>query len=71
MIHTVKGFSVVNEAEADAFLEPPCFLHDPTNVGNLIFCFSVSLKYVYLVAKTSIIDLIHINGTLFEALSKF
>ena len=36
MVHTVKGFSVVNEVEADAFLELPCFLRDPTNVGNLI-----------------------------------
>ena len=35
VIHTVKGFSVVNEAEIDVFLEFPCFLHDPTNVGNL------------------------------------
>ena len=36
MIHTVKGFNVVNETEADAFLEFPCFLSDPANVGNLI-----------------------------------
>ena len=36
MIHTVKGFSIVNEAEIDAFLEFPCFLCDPVNVGNLI-----------------------------------
>ena len=36
MIHTVKGFSVVNEAEIDVFLEFSCFLHDPTNVGNLL-----------------------------------
>ena len=36
VIHTVKGFSIVNEAEVDVFLEFPCFLHDPTNVGNLI-----------------------------------
>ena len=34
VIHTVKGFSVVNEAET--FLEIPCFFHDPVNVGNLI-----------------------------------
>ena len=34
VIHTVKGFSVVNEA--DVFLEFPCFLYDPTDVGNLI-----------------------------------
>ena len=36
MIHIVKGFSIVNESEADVFLEFPCFLYDPTNVGNLI-----------------------------------
>ena len=36
VIHTVKGFSVVNEAEVDVFLEFPCFLYDPTNTGNLI-----------------------------------
>ena len=36
VIHTVKGFSVVNEAEVDALLELPCFLHDPANAGNLI-----------------------------------
>ena len=35
VIHTVKGFNVVDEAEVDVFLELPCFLHDPTNVGNL------------------------------------
>ena len=34
MIHTVKGFSIVNEA--DVFLEFPGFLSDPTDVGNLI-----------------------------------
>ena len=36
MIHTAKGFSVVNETEVDVFLEFPCFLYDPTNVDNLI-----------------------------------
>ena len=36
MIHTVKGFSVVNEAEVDVFLEFPCFCSDPVDVGNLI-----------------------------------
>ena len=34
MIHTVKGFSIVNEA--DIFLEFPCFFYDPVDVGNLI-----------------------------------
>ena len=36
VIHTVKGFSIVNEAEVDIFLEFPCFLCNPTDVGNLI-----------------------------------
>ena len=36
VIHTVKGFSIVNEAEVDVFLEFPCFLYDPKSVGNLI-----------------------------------
>ena len=35
-IHTVKSFSVVNEAEVDVFMESSCFLHDPMDVGNLI-----------------------------------
>ena len=35
MVHTVKGFGVVNKAEVDAFLELSCF-DDPKNVGNLI-----------------------------------
>ena len=43
VIHTVKGFSVVNEAEVDIFLKL-CFLHDPTNVDNLISGSSASQK---------------------------
>ena len=35
LIHTVKGYSVVNEAEVDVFLEFPCFFYDPTDVDNL------------------------------------
>ena len=35
VIHTVKGFGIVNKAEIDAFLELSCFLHDPADVGNL------------------------------------
>ena len=44
VIHIVKGFSVVNEAEADVFLELLCFLHDPKKVGKFIFGSSASLK---------------------------
>ena len=36
VIHTVKVFGIVNEAEEDVFLEFSCFFYDPTDVGNLI-----------------------------------
>ena len=36
VIHTVKGFSIVNEAEVHVLMELLYFLHDPVNVGNLI-----------------------------------
>ena len=36
VIHTVKGFGIVNKAEIDVFLELSCFFNDPVNVGNLI-----------------------------------
>ena len=36
VIHTVKGFDIVNKAEVDVFLEPFYFFDDPADVGNLI-----------------------------------
>src|SRR5574340_928206 len=36
VIHTVKGFGIVNKAEIDVFLELSCFFHVPADVGNLI-----------------------------------
>ena len=36
MIHTVKGFGIVNKAEVDISLELSCFFNDPMDVGNLI-----------------------------------
>ena len=36
VIHTVKGFGIVNKAEIDVFLELSCFIRDPADVGNLI-----------------------------------
>ena len=50
MIHTVKGFSVVNEGEVDLFLEFPCLLYNPVDVGKLIFgssTFSKSSLYLW------------------------
>ena len=37
VIHTVKGFGIVNKAEIDVFLELPCFFNVPADLGNLLF----------------------------------
>ena len=50
MIHTIKGFSIVNETKVDVFLEFPWFFYDPTNVDNLISgssAFSKSSLYIW------------------------
>ena len=44
VIHTVKGFGIVNKAEVDVFLEFSCFFDDPVLVGNLISGFSAFSK---------------------------
>ena len=44
VIHTVKGFGIVNKAEIDVFLELSCFFHDPADVGNLISASSAFSK---------------------------
>ena len=36
VIHTITGFSIVNEAEINVFLEFSCFFYDPVDVGDLI-----------------------------------
>ena len=36
VIHTVKGFGIVNKAEIDVFLVFSCFFEDPADVGNMI-----------------------------------
>ena len=49
MIHIVKAFNVVNEAEVDIFLEFPCFVYDPVKVDSLISgssAFSKSSLYI-------------------------
>ena len=45
MIHTAKGFDIVNKAEIDVFLELSCFFDDPVDVGNLISGSSAFSKY--------------------------
>ena len=37
VIHTVKGFGIINKAEVDVFLEFSCFSYDPVDLGNLVF----------------------------------
>ena len=67
VVHTVKGFSIVDEAEVDVFLEFPCFLYDPMDVGNLISgssAFSKPSLYiwkssVYILLKPSLKDFEH------------
>ena len=44
VIHTVKGFGIVNKAEINVFLELSCFFDDPADVGNLISCSSAFSK---------------------------
>ena len=36
VIHTVKGFGIVNKAEIDVFLELSCFFDEPVDIGNLL-----------------------------------
>ena len=65
MIHVIKGFSLVNEAEVNVFLELSCFFYDPMDVGNLISGSSAFYKSslhiwkfsVYVLLKPSLKDL--------------
>ena len=56
VIHTVKGISMVSEAEVDVFLEISCFFYHPTDVSNLISCSSAFSKFsfVHVVLKPSL-----------------
>ena len=54
VIHTVKGFSVVNEAGIDVFLEFSCFFYDPMDVGNLISSSSAFSKSNLNIRKFSV-----------------
>ena len=44
VIHTIKSFSVVSEAEVDVFLEFSCFSYDPTDVSSLIYIYNYIFK---------------------------
>ena len=52
VIHTVKGFGIVDKAEVDVLLELSCFFDDPTDVGNMMsssFAFSKSSLNIWMV----------------------
>ena len=61
MVHTVKGFNIVSEAEVGIFLEFPFFLYDPVNVGNLISGSSAFLKSSLNICKFSDHILLKLN----------
>ena len=54
VIHTVKGFGIVNKAEVDIFLELSCFFYDTANVGNLVSGSSAFLKSSLYIWKSSV-----------------
>ena len=54
VIHTVKGFGVVNKADVDVFLECFCFFNDPTDVGNLVSGSSAFPKSSLYICKFSV-----------------
>ena len=66
VICTVKGFGVVNKAEVDVFLELFCSFHDPTDVGNFIFCSSIFLKSSLYIWKFSVHILLKLSLKDFE-----
>ena len=54
MIHTVKGFGIVNKAEVNVFLKLPCFSYDPMDVGNLISGSSAFSKFSLNICQFSV-----------------
>ena len=62
VIYTVKGFSVVNKAEVDVFLEFPFFSYDPMDVGNLISGSSAFSKSSLNIGKFLVHILLKLDG---------
>ena len=54
VIHTVKSFSIVKEADVDVFLKLFCFFDDPKDVGNLISGPSAFSKFIFCTWKFSV-----------------
>ena len=77
VIHTVKGFGIVNKAEIDVFLEISCFFHDPADVGNLISSSSAFSKtslniwkfMVHILLKPGLEDFEHYFASMWDECS--
>ena len=67
VIHTVKGFGIVNKAEIDVFLELSCFFNDPTDVDNLISGFSAFSKSSLSIWKLMVHILLKLGLEIFES----
>ena len=66
VIHTVKGFGVVNKAKVDDFLELSCVFNDPTDVGNLISGSSAFSKSSLNIWKFNVHELLKLSLENFE-----
>src|SRR5574337_1304851 len=73
VIHTVKGFGIVNKAEIGVFLELSCFFYDPADVGNLISGSSAFSKTSLNIRKFTVHILLkwEIDGETVEIVSDF
>ena len=69
VIHAVKVFSIVNEAELDVFMEFSCLFYDPPDVGNLIWGSSAFSKSIFNIWKFSINVLLKLGLESFEHFS--
>ena len=70
VVHSVKGFRVVNKA-VDVFLEFPCFFYDPVDVGNLLSGSSAFSKSILYIWKFSVHILLKASLKDFELLTYF
>ena len=66
VIHTVKGFGIVNKAEIDVFLELSCFFDDPADVSNLISDSSAFSKFSLNIWKFTVHALLKLGLENFE-----
>ena len=69
VIHTVKGFGVVNKAEVNVFLEISCIFYDPTDVGNFISGFSAFSKSSLNICKFTVHILLKPGFKNFESIT--